>query len=167
MPMSPIGKLEAGFTLIEILAVLALVGLLSALTFPEFLRWQDRIEMNQIWRLIQSDLNHLREEAIVEHHSGVLAFKRHGYDLQMGERHIERIFNRFNVILGVEEVERGELNENETESEESQSAATNTEIRFEPMGRCVPKQFEWETSHYRGAFQVTSDGMVSWTYDPK
>lgn len=165
MPMSATGDVERGFTLIEVLAVLALIGLLSALVFPEFLRRHDRIEMKMIETLIQNDLNHVREEAIVERCLGLISFEPNGYHFQIGETDIRRGFTHFKLIFKEEDTEADGFNE--VDSEEYQPVDDNPQVRFNHEGICEAKKFQWETSYYTGELQVSEDGMAGWTYAPK
>lgn len=53
----------AGFTLLELLVVLAVLGVLLALATPSYLRWRDASLLRQAQTLVAAELDRARSEA--------------------------------------------------------------------------------------------------------
>lgn len=62
----PAGRRRAGFTLVELLVALALVGLMLALVPPSLGRLRDAIQYRDTVRAVLSDLRTARQTALIE-----------------------------------------------------------------------------------------------------
>jgi prepilin-type N-terminal cleavage/methylation domain-containing protein len=148
MPTSGTGNPESGFTLLEVLAVLVLIGLVIALVFPDFERGAEKKRVVLIGELLQNDLSRVREEALTERTNADLNFGPDGYSFTIDGCELRRTFAEFHVGLL-----------NVAESLDQTGVA---KITFNAEGRCFPQQFHWETRYYQGVIALTGEGGVTW-----
>lgn len=189
MPRSGIGK-ESGFTLIEVLAIIILIGFMAFLIFPSFSLGQEGTEIRFIGQLITSDIKQVKEEALFGKTESTIQFANDGYSFQIGETYINRNFQKYQFAfdMPVEEEEASEetgsendaptdgngsptvtttpvaedFGESDSVIEESESAVT-----FAEDGSVSALDLKWETTHYKGTLTVKEDGTVEWRYERK
>ncbi|MGD8401280.1 MAG: prepilin-type N-terminal cleavage/methylation domain-containing protein [Bacillota bacterium] len=152
MPTSGTGKAASGFTLLEVLAVLVLIGLVVALVFPDFTRGAEKRRITLIGSLLQIDVGRVREEALAQRTDEMLIFGPDGYSFTIGGSKLRRVFKEFRVGLP-----------NASESDQAGAAA----VTFNAEGRCFPQQFHWETRYYQGVIALTGEGGVTWRCNAK
>lgn len=93
MPISETGK-TAGYTLLEVVAVITLIGLIMALVYPSINLSVERVEIGYIGRLIKADFNQIKDESILDPAQGmIVTFRKDGYFFMIGEHVITRSFN--------------------------------------------------------------------------
>jgi prepilin-type N-terminal cleavage/methylation domain-containing protein len=178
MPILGIGKTkvtyEFGYTLVEILAVLIILGLISTLAFPRFFGAEEKAYLNQIGKLVRADLNAAREEAFCGQTEIAVAFFENGYFFNIGETEIRRVFDKFQFqwevsIEGDEPVESVDamtdsngLSENERELDSGiiQLCFNRDQDFPEITIKCT-------TGHFQGKIMLKSDGSASWDYGSK
>jgi general secretion pathway protein H len=153
MPTSGTGNAASGFTLLEVLAVLVLIGLVVALVFPDFTRGAEKRRVTLIGSLLQIDVSRVREEALAQRTDATLIFGPDGYSFTIGGSELRRTFQEFRVGLP-----------NAAESPAQSGAAA---VTFNAEGRCFPQQFHWETRYYQGVIALTGDGDVTWQCNAK
>lgn len=186
MPILETGKSNGGFTLLEILAVIVLLGLVTMIVYPRFELNEEKTEALFIGRLITADIEMLRGEALAEREILTLHINKDGYDYKIGESTISRSFPRFEFKFAIPEEESKEdtgteAMEEQTTKAEGEGPATEEptgeeptaeepnvpEIEFSGEGSCSNLSMPWETKHFAGTLEVTENGEVKWTYAKK
>lgn len=178
MPILGIGKTELnhelGYTLIEILAVLIILGLIGVLAFPRFFGAEEKAYLNQVGKLVRADLNTAREEAFCGQTEIAVAFFENGYFFNIGETEIRRVFDKFQFQWEVS-VEPGGTAESDATMTEIDGLTENereldsgiTELCFN-LDRDFPETtIKWTTGHFQGNIMLKSDGSASWDYASK
>ncbi|MGB9154828.1 MAG: GspH/FimT family pseudopilin [Alphaproteobacteria bacterium] len=74
MRTSPTGKVSLGFTLVEMLVVLTIIGLLSAMAIPVYAKSQARLRMWTASHELLLDLRHAHSEARTEKRTVTVTF---------------------------------------------------------------------------------------------
>jgi prepilin-type N-terminal cleavage/methylation domain len=93
MPILETGNKTAGYTLLEVVAVLTLIGLIMALTYPRINYALEQAEVGFMGRLIRSDFKELRDESISDPGAEIaVTFTISGYSFTIGEHYINRVF---------------------------------------------------------------------------
>ncbi|HBF37893.1 MAG TPA: hypothetical protein DDW50_11285, partial [Firmicutes bacterium] len=88
------GKRVAGYTLLEVVAVITLIGLLAALTMPRINLAVEQVEVGYIGRLVQSDFKQIKDQSVLNPFAEmVVTFKKDGYSFNIGEHSITRSFH--------------------------------------------------------------------------
>jgi prepilin-type N-terminal cleavage/methylation domain-containing protein len=196
MPILKTGNRSAGYTLLEIVAVITLIGLILTLVYPRLDLSAERLEAGYIGRLIQADFKRLKAESIIDPSSDfAVTFKPNGYSLFIGEHHITRSFKyHFTFELPEEPLqsEEGEgkggslssaVNQNapqpvkpetshDTDGTAPEPVADTTETSCEVhivRGEIHGEELQllWQTSHFKGSFLCKKDGSVEWKYEKK
>ena len=65
---------DAGFTMIELLITLVLVGIVMAIAIPSFRGWVDNSNLKAAARTLSTDINYLRESALSTGRSHTVAY---------------------------------------------------------------------------------------------
>lgn len=181
MPILGIGitkvKSESGYTLIEILAVLIILGLIGLLAFPRFFGGEEKAYLNLVGKLVRADLNTVREEAFSGQTEITVAFFENGYSFNIGETEIRRVFDKFQFQWGGL-VEAGEpvdsvglmveingVTDNESNERELDSGIT--ELCFNRDKEIPETTINWTSGHFQGNFVLKPDGSASWEYGSK
>ncbi len=93
MPILETGKETAGFTLLEVAAVIALIGVISILALPRITLSLEQVEVGSVGRLIQSDIRQMRNESVMDPATEkVVSFTQNGYSFTIGDHCITRNF---------------------------------------------------------------------------
>jgi prepilin-type N-terminal cleavage/methylation domain-containing protein len=94
MPISETGNQTTGYTLLEVVAVITLIGLIMALVYPSINLSVERVEIGYIGRLIRADFNQIKDESILDPAQRMfVTFRKDGYFFMIGEHVITRSFN--------------------------------------------------------------------------
>jgi len=159
-PISAIGKGQAGYTLLEILAVLILMGFIGTLAFPAFFRNEEKLAIGKIEDTIRNDWEKLQREAMAGKMNHTVTFDGYGYSFEIGEAEIRRSFQNYNFTWTIPE-----------QGEETESNATVTRsganLTFNPDGSCSAGEWGWETLRFRGVMRINDDGTMEWRYERK
>lgn len=191
------GSLEAGFTLLELLAVITLIGWITILASPRFLQSLERNELMDVSRLLAADLEAVQVAAVTGGGGIAVNFNPEGYSFNLGERNFSRSFTRFQF--------RFELEEPEPETEPSSSAPPKASVMLSPDaetspnagtspgtgtssdaetggptagissntvefaadGSCGGLTLNWQTVHFKGKMMIGRDGVMQWNLAPK
>ena len=73
--------LSAGITLMELMTVIAVIGILSAISIPPFIQWQQSARLNSAAWDLKSDLSFARSHAIKTGEAVTVRFVADGYTL--------------------------------------------------------------------------------------
>jgi len=74
MPTSPIGKAFLGFTLLEMLVVLTIIGIITALAVPFYSKMAPRLRILSANHELLLDLRHARSEAMTDKRTITIPF---------------------------------------------------------------------------------------------
>lgn len=177
-PISETGKpVSGGFTLLEVLGIIVLLGLASILAIPKFANSSERIKLQYFGKLLQTDIQLVREDAVSEGDDQAIIFENNGYCFNIGSRMIKRLFYDYGFTFDRrdETVGRAETVDTagaavvtEAAGEESASeSAPVARVEFTPAGVCQETNLNWTSDHFQGSLKVQPDGRVEWTYGKK
>lgn len=163
-----IGNKESGFTLLEVVAVLILIGFISALAVPNFFNSEEKAMVDKVGALLQNDLNQVKAEAIIGQTGTSLNFEENGYSFKIGTTQISRRLDRLKLSnLAATSVVVTEENQEVSVESNERKLNDKLDIYFNKEGYCAPQQIRWETVHYQGSINLKEDGTVGWVYEPK
>lgn len=178
MPILGIGKTEVkselGYTLIEILAVLIILGLIGLLAFPRFFGAEEKAYLNLVGELVRTDLKAAREETISGQTEITVAFFENGYSFNIGETEIRRVFDKFQFQWegsaetgqSVESVATMAEIDGVTDNEREPDSGI-TELCFNRDQDLPETTINWTTGHFQGNIMIKPDGSASWDYASK
>ncbi len=129
-------RLAAGYTLIEILAVLMLIGLLMMIVYPQFTNSPERNEVIYIGKLIKADVTLVKEEAFSSKEELVIDFYNKGYIFQVGDSKISRNFYDYQFSFEVSEPD--ELEDSDEEGEDTTPKSSPTPFPAFPKPSPTP-----------------------------
>lgn len=143
---------EAGYTLLEVLGVLLLIGLVLTLACPEMFLTAERTRIRYAGELLQVDIKQLYTEAKAGN-KAVLRFTASGYDFWIGDTEIKRDYGNDGLTFRLPA-------DNEEE--------TGAELTFAPVGSVSVSEVNLESKHYRGVLKLAPDpGQMEWKYYAK
>jgi prepilin-type N-terminal cleavage/methylation domain-containing protein len=140
----------AGFTLLEVLAVIILLGLVMTWVIPDFFQRDERIAINYIGSLLRSDLTVMIEEAGVEGIAMKMEFDDHGYCLKLPETEVVRNFKEYGFSFRIPKQE---------ESGQDAGPIKQPEITVQADGSYNSLEINWATAHFSGGFAINGDSV--------
>jgi type II secretory pathway pseudopilin PulG len=152
MRITETGKAVAGYTLLEVLGVLLLIGLVTALVRPEMLLSVERNRLRHVGELVRADLDRVQAEAKTGTEV-IVSFNPSGYDFTIGNTVITRDFQPEGLRFRV-----------------TNDAATGGAVfTVHYFGTVVDPAvtLAWESRHYQGTLAIGTTGTVQWSYHPK
>jgi prepilin-type N-terminal cleavage/methylation domain-containing protein len=163
-PILAIGKATAGFTLLEILAVILLIGLICAVSYPNFIQSQEKVELRYVGELLRADLQQIREEAMTHRTKQKVTFKGSAYHFQIGDLEIDRQLGRYGEFSFVTPVASEDEQPGDGTSLEGEAKAESIpiELVFAADGSCDGVTVEWKSKHFGGSLVVNADGTSRW-----
>jgi prepilin-type N-terminal cleavage/methylation domain-containing protein len=193
MPILETGNRSAGYTLLEIVAVITLIGLILTIAYPRIDLSAERVEVGYIGRLIQADFKRMKDESVSDPSSDfAVTFEPNGYSLFIGERRINRSFKYHFAFELPEaplqsEAEEGTsssaVNQNASQQAEPETSHDTGESASEPIDDTTETSYKvhidrgevsgeelqipWQTSHFKGSLLCKKDGFVEWKYEKK
>lgn len=146
-----------GFTLLEVLGIIVLLGLATMLVFPNFTTSQEKIKLQYIGKLIKTDLQQVHEEVISEKTEQTVAFNGAGYSYQIGSRTITRSLDGFDFAFDPDAMGWEEL----------ECITQDAQVKFLSDGSCEEITIKWTSKNFQGSLAVKPDGTVSWNYEKR
>jgi prepilin-type N-terminal cleavage/methylation domain-containing protein len=143
MRISATGKAAAGYTLLEVLAVLLLIGLICALARPEMFLCVERNRVRLAGKLVQTDLERVRAEAKTGNEVKV-TFNPAGYCFTVGSTVITRDFKSQGLQFQVAD-------------------SANVTVRYSGAGANPATTLDWKSQHYQGTLTISPTGAVQWS----
>jgi type II secretory pathway pseudopilin PulG len=163
MLRSGIGKCHpAGYTLLEVLAVLILIGFTILLVVPNIFLKDEELEIRSVRNLLNTDLKQMKLEAELNRDQAKIEFNKAGYRLTLGEKQVERTFPRYQLVFALPEAPQDQSGQ-----PAEQDVVKMPEVQFLTDGSCTALAVNWQTIHYKGTLTVTSDGTMQWNYQKK
>jgi prepilin-type N-terminal cleavage/methylation domain-containing protein len=156
MRISATGKGDSGYTLLEILAVLLLIGLLFSLAQPGIWRTGEKNRMRYVGELLQSDAQRILAEAQAGN-TVQLSFDSHGYRICLGDTVTTRDYRAGGIAFRLES--------QATVGEDR--AGDGPELDFVPDRPGPGAAIIWESEHYRGELTLKTNEALSWGYHAK
>jgi prepilin-type N-terminal cleavage/methylation domain-containing protein len=151
-----IGDMPRGYTLIEVLAVIALLLLTLLLVTPNWQLSGERYQVESVRRLLTSDLQLLRDESLAGVTTAEIEFAKDGYVVWLEEREIVREFRSFHILFAVDAV-----GEAPPEASTSPAAKFSFDRAVEP----TPLVIAWRSPHLRGVLTIKTDTTLEWQYE--
>lgn len=173
MPTLGIGNSSRGFTLLEIMAVLFLIGLTAAIVFPNLMLRDEQLEVDYIGKLIRSDIALVKSEADASRFDPVFGVTADGYRVRLGSRELERAFPRYQFKFNISGVETtpGETSVAPVSTPDPDSPPEASEARTEWVLFGDDSDFtldlSWDTQHFKGTLKVNPQGVVEWKNEKK
>jgi type II secretory pathway pseudopilin PulG len=150
MRITETGKAAAGYTLLEVLGVLLLIGLGVALVRPEMLLSVERNRLRHVGELARADLDRAQAEAKTGAEV-MVSFNPSGYGFTIGNIVITRDFQpeglRFRVPNAAD--------------------AAALAVRYSGAAVSPAATLAWESRHYQGTLAISTTGAVQWSYQQK
>lgn len=186
-------RASSGYTLLEIMAVITLIGLVTLIIYPQFTISPEKNEIVYIGKLLKTDLNLVKEESFSSKKEMSLFFVPDGYSYNIDETEISRSFLQYEFVFDVPVPEKtepettggnpvveltpnpvvgkDELNADNTDLEgkpkdEVEELEPN-QLKFTSNGKCNSYELSWKTVHFTGKLKVDQDGVLDWSYVQK
>lgn len=182
---------SSGYTILEIMAVITLVGIMTLIVYPQFTISPEKSEIVYIGKLLKTDLNLVKEESFSNKRELSIYFVNNGYGFIIDETEISRRFLQYQFAFDVpapeepepetEGVDTGKESlsnpdagsgeqyadlENEPEAGEGNELEPN-QLQFTSNGKCNLYELSWQTMHFSGKLKVNQDGELEWSYARK
>ncbi len=150
MPMWATGK-NHGFTLLEVLAVIVLLGLVSSWVLLDLFQREERTTVNYVQRLLTSDLKLAVAEAKLQQTGLTMIFKENGYQLELPGSVVTHDFSShgFSFVIPIQA----------TAPAEGETSKT-PELTIKPDGSCQSLTLHWKTAHGSGDFIISENGNI-------
>lgn len=148
-------RFSGGFTLLEVLGIIVLLGLAVSLAYPNFTSSQEKIKLQYMGKLVIADLQLARENAISERVKTTVVFSGNGYYYKIGSKTIERSLSGYGFSFDLVTPEK-------TATQTESAGGSSATVAFNPNGECSETTFNWKSDHFQGSLMVRSDGTVSW-----
>lgn len=164
---------RSGFTLLEVLAVIILIGLALSLAQPAVERSLEKTRIQAIAKLLRADVATLRETAATERSAQVVDFTAQGYAFQLGEHPIRRDFSgeQFHFVIPAAAPEPEPSREPDSpgdgESPPEPASGSRSALQLLPDGSTPGMQLAWRTRHFQGRLVIREDGEVQWNDAPQ
>lgn len=172
-PMWETGRVIKGYTLLEILAVITLIGLMAAIAFPSFTLREERTQVKYIGNLVESDFRSACEEAMCTQSEVTVIFSKQGYQFRLGGKTFVRDFKTYKFSFKLRELEEEDSDSLTPDLAES-GVLPNSEpkvaiptLQIFNDGSVSGLTLHWETSHFSGTLAVDQDGVLKWDYTQK
>jgi type II secretory pathway pseudopilin PulG len=168
-PISATGRKPTGFTLLEVLGIIVLLGLACTLVYPNFANGAEKTRVQYIGKLLCADIQKLQETAVSEREPAGLSLDDNGYHYNLGEIRVNRVFPEHGFVFekGDGEMPDATEDEEEWEDEETWDMEDEATLTFNTDGSCNEINIDWQSDHFCGSLQVAADGTVSWKYESK
>jgi prepilin-type N-terminal cleavage/methylation domain-containing protein len=169
MRISATGKGDSGYTLLEILAVLLLIGLLFSLAQPGIWRTGEKNRMRYVGELLQSDAQRILAEAQAGN-TVQLSFDSHGYRICLGDTVTTRDYRAGGIAFRLESQATpasGLREDRENAAEPEDTTGDGPELDFVPDRPGPAAAIIWESEHYRGELTLKTNEALSWGYHAK
>jgi type II secretory pathway pseudopilin PulG len=174
MRISAIGKANSGFTLIEILGVILLLGLALTLVQPKIFQVEEKQRVRYAGELLQADLERIQAEAKAGN-TVTLRFNANGYCFSLGDNVVSRDYRVNGLIFkaigpGVSATSAKPSPNGAAAADIGQTTDANpteAELCFTPDCAGPQATVSWASGHYQGVMTLQADDAVSWRYHGK
>lgn len=184
-------RASSGYTLLEIMAVITLIGLVALIIYPQFTISPEKSEIIYIGKLLKTDLDLVKEESFSSKKEFSLLFVTDGYGYTIDETRISRSFLQYQFAFDVpvpEETEPKTTGETLIVAPSPDPAAGSADangdleskpeaggkdelepnqLKFTSDGKCNAYELSWQTMHFTGKLKVGQDGVLDWSYARK
>jgi prepilin-type N-terminal cleavage/methylation domain-containing protein len=184
-------RASCGYTLLEMMAVITLIGLITMIVYPQFTISPEKSEIGYIGKLLKADLNLVKEEAFSSKKEILIDFTKNGYGYPIDEAQISRSFMRYHFAFDVSEpeetdeekamdnitgepslsftvpTEAQDANSIEETGNEEEAETLPNQLKFTIDGKCNLFELSWQTDHFTGKIKVDQDGVLDWSYVQK
>lgn len=175
-------RISSGYTLLEIMAVITLIGLITLIVYPQFTISPEKSEIIYIGKLLKSDIDLVKEESFINKKELSVLFQSNGYGFTIEEAEISRSFRKYQFTFDLPDLEETDPetedgnssgdNPSNPESGETKAGAEENELEpnqlmFTSKGKCNLYELSWQTVHFTGKLKVNPDGILEWTYARK
>lgn len=148
--------------------ILAFIGLLA---YPRFFGAEEKAYLIQIGKLVQADLNTVKEEAFCGSSEIIVDFFENGYAFNIGEVEIRRVFDKYQfqwetTFKTARKIGAADSMETLT-GDEAELESGNLGLSFSSDEDLQEITINWTSSHYQGSIQLQTDGNLVWSCKTK